>query len=127
MPEREQNRFVTALILTATFAILGALGIGLWRVLASLGSAPAAAVITASATVLISVFSLIYSQRTEHRVSIEEAQREYKRGVYEEFISFWFKALMAPVLGDQRPSQHPHRRHPRPGSRCAGLRRCPPA
>jgi choline-glycine betaine transporter len=67
-----------------------------WRGLAALDSTVAAAVIAASATVLISVVSLIYSKTWEQRRAIEEAQREHKRGVYEEFIQFLFRTITEP-------------------------------
>lgn len=65
----------------------------------------AAAVVAASATVLISVVSLIYSKRWEQARTIQEAQREHKRGVYEEFMRFWFRTIAADSLGEEPPDE----------------------
>jgi hypothetical protein len=78
--------------LAFVLGLFAVLGWGLIRGLDELQSGVAAAVVTASATLLISVTSLIYSKRWEQRRLIEQAQREQKLPVYDEFIGFWFRA-----------------------------------
>jgi hypothetical protein len=103
--QSQQNPLVTLLVLLALLAVAGGVFFGLWRGLAALNSTTAAAVITASATVLFSVLSLIVSKRWEQRLAIAEAQREHKRGVYQEFMRFWFQVLSAPMLDEQPPDE----------------------
>jgi len=99
-PVRPLNTFV-ALALALVFVI--GLGLVAWRVLTALDSAAAAAVITASATVLISVVSLLVSRNWEQRRAIEEAHREHKRAIYEDFMQFWFSTLaLIPTTRHQR-------------------------
>jgi hypothetical protein len=74
----------------------GALAYGIWRGLEALDPGVAAALIAATATVLISVVSLILQRRWEQRRAIEEAQREHKRVVYVEFIDFLFRSATDP-------------------------------
>ncbi len=90
-PSKTTNLSIRAWALGAlTIAALLGLVWLLIKGLTSLQSGVAAAVVTASATVLISVFSLIYSHRREQRRAIEHANREQKIPVYEEFIRVWF-------------------------------------
>jgi hypothetical protein len=80
------------LALAVLLALVGALVWGIARGLSSLQPGIAAAVVTASATVLISVFSVIYSKRWERRRMIEEGQRVQKLPLYEDFVGFMFRA-----------------------------------
>lgn len=91
--------------LAVALVLVGAVLFGIWRGLASLESGVAAAVIAASATVLISVFSVIYSKRWEQARTIQEGQREHKRGVYEEFMHFWFRTIASDSLGEEQPDE----------------------
>ena len=84
---------LAALLLLLALVVL--LGWGLFRALDQLKSGVAAAVVTASATVLISVFSLIFSKRWEQRRFIDQANREHKLPVYDEFIRFWFRVTFS--------------------------------
>lgn len=58
-----------------------------------------AAVIAGSATVLISVFSLIWSARQQIFREIQAEHRKQKSEIYEEFIQFLFDALLSNKLG----------------------------
>jgi len=53
----------------------------------------AAGVLTASATVLISVITLVASQRADRRKTIEQSVRERKVPLYDELIGFWIGTL----------------------------------
>lgn len=77
---------VLAVVVVVVSGLIWAVFQGLDR----LKSGVAAAVIAASATALISVWSLIYSKRWEQRVLVAQAQREQKLPLYEEFVQFWF-------------------------------------
>ncbi len=83
------------LFLGLLIVLAGAIVWGFWTTITSLDSGVAAAVIAASATILVSVFSLIWSRRKEQQLAREEAHREHKRAVYEEFFDFWF-TMFAP-------------------------------
>jgi hypothetical protein len=90
----DRARPITALIAAVLLvAAAGGIFYAIWRGLSDLNPGTAAAVVTASATVLVSVASLIVSKRWEQRLAIAEAQREHKRAVYEEFMQFYFSLL----------------------------------
>jgi hypothetical protein len=91
------------LVITLT-VIAGAL-FAVWLGLAALDSAVATAVVAASATVLISVISLLVSKSWEQRRAIEEAHREHKRAIYEEFMGFWFSTITNPASGLDPPTE----------------------
>jgi hypothetical protein len=96
----------TPLALTAALlliAVVGGLGYAIFRVVTALNSGVAAAVVTASITALVSILSLAFSRRAEQTRAIQEAQREHKRGIYEEFMAFWFGVINAPQLGEEPP------------------------
>lgn len=71
----------------------------LWITLTSLQKEVTAAIVVASATVLVSVFSLIYSKYWERTREIELEHRTKKIPVYEEFLGFIFRMLFADKLG----------------------------
>ena len=99
--ERASPSSSSYLLLVLLLAVIAALSWGIWRVIDALDPGVAAAVIAAIATVIISVVSLIYQRRWEQRRAIQEAQREHKRGVYEEFIQFLFRIVSDPPSEDE--------------------------
>lgn len=72
---------------------------------ASLNPSVGAAIVAASATVLVSVFSVLISKSLEQRATIAKEIREKKVPVYEELIKFVFKVLKATKAGSQLPEQ----------------------
>lgn len=91
MPEpttrRELVRGFAALLLV--LGLLAAAVYGAVVALDHLRSGVAAGVITASATILISVITLTASQRADRRRAIEQSVRERKLPLYDELIRFW--------------------------------------
>jgi hypothetical protein len=90
--------------LVAVAAVVGLLVVVVRAVLARLPSAAPdflssaspevlAAVIVTSGTILVSVGSLILSNRSQSRQQILQAQRERKAEVYEEMLEYWFWAM----------------------------------
>ena len=98
---RQRQRFAGALPFL-TLAVLAALVTlviwGAWKAIASLESATAVAVVTTSATILLSVGSLIYSRRAEQQRTIEQQLREKKTPIYDEFIQWWLETLFHELL-----------------------------
>ena len=87
------NKLKKALILTGTLAMISVAGYGLFRLvhflvtgLLSLDSSVAATIIAASATVLVSVVSIIYSQRKTKEREIAESHRPQKIELYKRFM-----------------------------------------
>jgi hypothetical protein len=59
------------------------------------------AVIAGVATVLVSVFSVLWSKRVDRQREIEQEQRKQKIPVYEEFIAFLFRILLTDKFGEE--------------------------
>ncbi len=70
----------------------------IWSGLTSLSQQVAATLITASVTALVSVFGIVESKRREQRREIEQEHRMQKVPIYEDFMSFWFRLLLANQL-----------------------------
>lgn len=71
----------------------------------SLQKEVAAGIIVASATVLISVFSLIFSKHYEHKRDIRKEHNSKKIPIYEKLINFIFKVLFAEKTGENPLSE----------------------
>lgn len=69
------------------------------RVLTSLNSDIAVAIIAASATVFVSVVSIVLGKAYEARALIQKEHREKKIPVYEDLINFMFRILMSTKTG----------------------------
>lgn len=69
------------------------------RFLASVNSVVAVAVITAAATVLVSILSIVLGKVYESRLLIQKEHREKKIPVYEELIKFMFRIVMGAKTG----------------------------
>jgi hypothetical protein len=92
MPESTTTRWQLARGFAALFVVVGlaaAVVYGVVVALDHLRTGVAAGVLTASATVLIAVFSLVGSQRADRRKLIEQSVRERKVPLYDELIRFW--------------------------------------
>lgn len=70
------------------------------RALASSNSNVAVAIIAASATVLVSVLSIVLGKVYESRSLIQKEHREKKVPVYEDLINFLFRASMSPKASE---------------------------
>jgi hypothetical protein len=88
-------------------AVLAALSYGAFvavraatRVLASLDSDIAVAIIAATATAFISVLSIVLGKVYESRALVLKEHREKKTPVYEDLIKFMFRILMGAKTGD---------------------------
>ena len=71
------------------------------RILTSLDSDIAVAIIAAAATVFVSVLSIVLGKAYESRTLIQKEHREKKIPVYEDLIKFMFRILMGVKTGDQ--------------------------
>jgi len=87
--------------------LLGALGYGLFvavraalKVLASLDSDIAVAIIAAAATAFVSVLSIVLGKAFESRAILRREHRERKIPVYEDLIKFMFRILMGSKTGE---------------------------
>jgi len=81
---------VLLLVVGALLVVIVKAGFG---VLASASPEVLAAMIVTSGTILVSVASLILSNRSQSRQQILQAQRERKAEVYEELLEYWFWAM----------------------------------
>lgn len=78
-------------VLLLMLVVIGGLLWVIMFVLISLPATVAAAIVAGSATILVSVFSLIFSKRMDRTREIEQEHRKQKAPIYEEFLSFLFK------------------------------------
>ena len=86
---------VMAICLLIALSVLGLwLIYSLWQSYLALPVQLAAPLTVASTTVLVSVFSLIFSKHWERKWEIEQEHRKQKLPIYEEFLVFWFKVLV---------------------------------
>ncbi len=98
-------RRILSLIVFFVFIAVFAYGLfvsvrGAMRVLASLDSDLAIAIIAAAATVLVSVLSIVLGKAYESLALIQREHREKKIPVYEDLIKFMFRILMGSKTGD---------------------------
>lgn len=101
------TRILNILRILFSLMILGALGWIAYLVVAfiaqrltSLKSDLAVAIVAASASVTVSVVSLVISKRFETHASIIQELRIKKTPIYEEFIGTLYRVLFAEQLGD---------------------------
>ena len=85
----------TALVYGAFIAVRAAV-----RVLASLDSDIAVAIIAAAATAFVSVLSIVLGKAYEARALVQREHREKKIPVYEDLIKFMFRILMGAKTGN---------------------------
>lgn len=93
------------------FLLIAVLGYGtfigiikIWNVFKSIDPTLAAGIIAASATVIVSVVTVILSKKQERKVEIETQLREKKVPVYERIIEFIFLLTFAEKLGKKQPT-----------------------
>ncbi len=70
-----------------------------WKFISQSDPTIGSAIIAGIVTILVSVFSLIWSKRSDRQKQIEEAHREKKVSAYEEFLEFVFKLLVSSKSG----------------------------
>jgi hypothetical protein len=93
-------RTVTGILVLATLlGLVSLLGWAILVALTSINATVAAAIVAGSATVLVSVLSVILSKQWERRREIEQEHRKQKIPIYKEFLAFWFKVAAAQKPG----------------------------
>lgn len=108
------SRIFRALSVVAVLAILGAAAYGAFvavgaavRVFAATDKTVASALVTASATAIVAVVTLVLGKLYELRIHVQKENRDKKIPVYEDLLKFFFRMLNAnkedgstPVLED---------------------------
>jgi hypothetical protein len=94
--------FVLLIIIVAGLVFIS---IGLWNIFKGLQKEVAAALIAASTTILVSVFSITGAKYYDRRRSIEQELREKKMPVYFEFIEFNMKLLFSDKITGKAMSE----------------------
>lgn len=87
--------------------VLGSLFVIRWLIggLAGLDARLSAGLITASATVVVAVVSVLVSKHLEVKTSIRAQLREKKEPIYKELIDFIFDITFAQKLGKEVPAE----------------------
>jgi len=100
------------LVVLLGFILLAAICYGVFifmraamRILTSLNSDIAVAIIAAAATVFVSVLSIVLGKAYESRIIIQKEHREKKIPVYEDLIKFMFRILMGEKTNDKPTEQ----------------------
>ena len=89
-----------SIIIIFLLAFLASGAWAVWKTLTSLSPQVATAIVAGVATLLVSVFSVLWSKRVERLGEIEQEQRKEKIPVYEEFLSLVFRIVLADKLGE---------------------------
>ena len=76
-----------------------------WKLFSTVEPALGAALVAASATVLVSVLSVLLSKRSESKALIASQLREKKVPVYEKIVNHIFLITFADKLGKQPPTE----------------------
>ena len=107
-----QAKISTALRFSLGLLLLGLIGwivysgiLAIVGVLASIKSDLAVAIIAASASITVSVLSLIISKRLESQAVIIQELRARKTPIYEEFISTLYRVVFANKIGEEPMSE----------------------
>lgn len=96
------KQMILGFVLLAICVIIGGYILVLfWRALSQSQPEIAVAIIGGGVTILVSVFSLVWSKRADRQMQIEEAHREHKVNAYEEFLEFIFKLFVSNKSGKQ--------------------------
>ena len=108
MHGNKQNRKQIALGLF----LLGMLVVGgyllvakIWDIFSSVDPKLGAGLVAASATILVSVFTVLVSKHLERKTEILALLREKKIPTYEKIINFIFSLTFAEKLGKKQPSE----------------------
>lgn len=71
----------------------------LWEVFSQVNPAVGAGMLAASATVFVSVISVLVAKRLEYKATLAKEHREKKIPFYEEFVDFVFRIALSEKLG----------------------------
>lgn len=96
-PVREQSWsgvIIGAILLVGLGIGVVAVVIWLWKSIESSDSVVLAAVITGSATVLVSTAGIVLGRRNERKNEFEQRRQEKRIPVYEQFVDFWFRRVL---------------------------------
>jgi hypothetical protein len=77
----------------------------LWATFTGLQKEVAAALVAGSATILVSVISVIATRYYERKRIIDQQLRERKMPMYEKFIDFWMRYMLAENLGKPQATE----------------------
>lgn len=77
----------------------------IWYVFSSIDPKLGAGLVAASATILVSVFTVLVSKHLERKAEILAHLREKKIPTYEKIINFIFSLTFAEKLGKKQPSE----------------------
>lgn len=109
MPEPTSTGWQLIRGFAALFFVLGLLIAAVYGAIVALDhlrTGVAAGVVTASATVLIAVITVVASQRADRRGRIEQSVRERKVPLYDELIRFWMEmSLIADELTEDEMTE----------------------
>ncbi|MCM3629737.1 hypothetical protein M3194_20560 [Paenibacillus glycanilyticus] len=96
MSGKSSSKAITIVGILAVFIILSGailLVVSLINLFSSLQKEVFAAIVAATGTILVSVFSVIFTKYLERKRSIEQELRDKKIPMYESFVEFWFDIL----------------------------------
>jgi hypothetical protein len=95
-------QILLSLIVVAVLCIVvWYIAVTLWKVFFGLQKEVAAALVAASATILVSVFSVTGAKYYERKRAIEQDLRQRKIPIYEDFIKFLFRLIGSEKIGDK--------------------------
>jgi hypothetical protein len=107
-----KTKLITILRFLFALALLGGIAWGIYfvvakvfRSLTNIQSDISVAIVAASATITVSIVSLIISKVMETRAAITQELRAKKIPIYEDLISTLFKYLFAEKLGEKKMSE----------------------
>ena len=93
----------------SVFGVVAVLSVALvrtaWVAVSTLPAAVVAPTAVASLTVMVSVFSVLVTTQRSRASEIEKDHRRQKIPVYEEFLDFMFRVLLAGNTGREPPSE----------------------
>ncbi|ALQ51457.1 hypothetical protein [Nitrosomonas ureae] len=94
--------FLLGLLLFGGYLLLAKI----WDVFSSIDPKLGAGLVAASATILVSVFTVLVSKHLERKAEILAHLREKKIPTYEKIINFIFSLTFAEKLGKKQPSEN---------------------
>src|SRR5215211_3714477 len=77
----------------------------LWNTFTGLQKEVAAALVAGSATILVSVISVTASRYFERKQIVDQQLRERKMPMYEKFIDFWMRYMLAENLSKPQATE----------------------
>jgi len=103
---KEKTQILIGLVILAALSIGAYFLLGkVWTLFKSIDPQLGAGLIVASATVIVSVISILFSKRQEHKIDISNQLREKKLPIYEKIIEVIFLITFAEKIGKEQPSE----------------------